>query len=227
MHTRDTRSLAALHDLDVTVRDARLACVRSSPKTFPSASSLNPKSPSPYYFTGRHLARRSPAKLGVAAFHVRFLPLGDAASTPIIRKDDLGALVPSSTSCSAHVVSHHFDDLLRSNFAGLLRPATGHEVRYVSQFPRRSDKSVGLRSCSSYRNYGPFKEYHSSTAVSCHHDRCLLGVLSWLSRHSACSRQASPTLHRSSCVRPEGRTVTLVTRLGLPHTPAGALTIPP
>jgi len=178
MHTRDTRSLAALHDLDVTVRDARLAYVRSSPKAFPFASSLNPDSSSPYRFTGRHLARRSPAELGVAAFHVRFLPLGDAVSTPTTREDDLGVLVPSNTSRSALVVSLHSDDLLRSNFAGLLRPASGHEVRYVSQFPRRLDESIGLRSCSPYRNFGPFKECHSSTAVSCHHDRCLLGVLS-------------------------------------------------
>jgi hypothetical protein len=85
-------------------------------------------------------------KLGVVTFHVRFLPLNPAASTPTISKDGFGTLIPLSASRSTLVVSHHFGGLLRSDSAGLLHPAAGHEVRHVSQFTRRSDESVGPRS---------------------------------------------------------------------------------
>lgn len=49
---------------------------------------------------------------------------------------------------------------------------------------------------------------------------------SLFARHLACSRRASPSLHRGSCVCSEDQTVTLVTRLGTPRMLASMPTTP-
>jgi hypothetical protein len=48
-----------------------------------------------------------------------------------------GQDLPQSWSCSVFVVSHHLDGLLHLGAAGLLHPATGHEVRRVSSSLRQ------------------------------------------------------------------------------------------
>jgi len=141
------KPLAALLDLDATLRDAH--SVREPETQGPLCSRLRPGS----FRLSTVLVLRVVTwrdglqpKLGVVTFHVRFLPLNPAASTPTISKDGFGTLIPLSASRSTLVVSHHFGGLLRSDSAGLLHPAAGHEVRHVSQFTRRSDESVGPRS---------------------------------------------------------------------------------
>jgi len=154
---RDTRSLAALHDLDVAARDASSACLR--PGTGPCHRLfVLPFRPSTVRALRVDTWRDGlQPKLGVAAFHDRVLPLGAAASTPTVPKDGFGALVPPSTSRSTLVVSHHFGGLLRISSAGLLHPAAGPGVRHVSRFMRRPGEPVGHHSRSPHRGSDPPK----------------------------------------------------------------------
>jgi hypothetical protein len=61
-----------------------------------------------------------------------------------------GPTKPFVESCSALVVSHHLDGLLRAGAAGLLHPAAGHGVRRVSCFrlPHTSEDGLEARHIS-------------------------------------------------------------------------------
>lgn len=89
------------------------------------------------------------------------------ASTPADANTDLGTLLPRS----AHVPPLSFLPTTAvysaSDLAGLLRPATGHGVRYVSAYHRDGRNP---------RNDRPFEAFPFTAAVPCHHDRFPLAV---------------------------------------------------
>jgi hypothetical protein len=76
-----------------------------------------------------------------------FLPLSRFTGSPL-RRSTVGCPLPgrtrgrvhsaitppSVTTRSVHVVSHHFDGFLHPRLAGLLHPASDHEVRRISGF---------------------------------------------------------------------------------------------
>jgi hypothetical protein len=87
-----------------------------------------------------------------------------------------GPTVRPVESCSARVVSHHLDGLLRVGSAGLLRPAAG--LWGSSRFPAQSGhlSMIGnLRSVPRDADT-PFEEFPSSAAVLHRCSRCLLAV---------------------------------------------------
>jgi hypothetical protein len=82
------------------------------------------------------------------------------------RHTTIGPPLPPDGSGSALVILRHFDGLLRERGAGLLHPAAGYGVRWVSLARLRTPKSGvdGLVLAS----HTPLEEYSSSIAVPHH-----------------------------------------------------------
>jgi hypothetical protein len=100
-----------------------------------------------------------------------------------------GPTIPIVESCSALVVSHHLDGLLRAGATGLLHPAAGHGVRRVSCFrlpphPKMAWKLVTFPA----PRVIPFEEFPSSAAVPHHCGLCPLAV----SARSPCPNLLDP-----------------------------------
>jgi hypothetical protein len=113
------------------------------------------------------------------------------ASTPAGVSACFGSRETISAARSVLVVSHHLDGFLRSEVAGLLRPAAGHGVRCVSDHAgpepddRRADRRWEAVVSSSQRVSHPSKE-SSPAAAPRHRGRCPLAV----------GRRAGQTLRR-------------------------------
>jgi len=140
-----------------------------------------------------------------------------------------GKSQPSDLSCSALVVSLDFDGLLHTMLAGLLHPATGHEVDDVSGSLLADDQHTEARLSTGQmglpHRHTPSEEFHSLRAAPRLRGQFPLAVTS------------TPPLHRSATpkplVPPSGRlteppkrltrpnsSVAFATKLHLPHRPS-------
>jgi len=101
-----------------------------------------------------------------------------------------GESLPGDPSCSAFAVSHRPDGLLRSHFAGLLRPAAGSRFTAFQPIVFRSRRSGCVRSSS--RCVLPLEGFPSSIAWPHHCGRCLPAVLRSLVSSIRVSRPSRP-----------------------------------
>jgi len=221
------RSLAALHDLDATTRDAHSAREPRNPRAPPLTSSS--KFHSPLHrscLTGRHLAQRSPAEAGG-----RCLPC---------------SIAPAQRRC---VHSHRLERRLRHagttqhvpfhpcGLSPLRRLAPQRLCRFIAPCCR----SWGSTRFAVRATFGQVRR--SSLLIPVSHVRTLQRMPlidsrtvsprplpPWRShsfeRHFACSRRANPAFHRSSCVRSEDLTATFVARLGVSLMPVDMIAVP-
>jgi hypothetical protein len=221
------KPLAALHDLDATTRDAHSAREPRHPKA-PQLTSSS-KFHSPLHrscLTGRHLAQRSPAEAGG-----RCLPC---------------SIAPAQRRC---VHSHRPERRLRR--AGTtqyvpfhpcgLSPLRRFAPQRICRFVAPCCRSWGSTRFAVRATFGQVRR--SSLLIPVSHVRTLQRMPPidsrtvsprplppWRShsfeRHFACSRQANPAFHRSSCVWSEDPTATFVARLGVPLMPVGMIAVP-
>jgi len=89
-----------------------------------------------------------------------------------------GSTLPHADSCSAFVVSHHHDGLLRAGVAGLLHPATcqGFAAFRACRFPEPPEGGAARRSALPATRFTPFEDFPSPAAVPHHCGRCLPAV---------------------------------------------------
>jgi hypothetical protein len=117
--------------------------------------------------------------------------LGSERPLPVRRcRLSFGRSLPGDPSCSASAVSHRPDGLLRSYFAGLLRPAAGSRFTAFQPLVLRSRRPG--RVWSSPRCVLPLEGFSSSVAVPHHCGRCPPAVLRSLVSSTRVSRRVRP-----------------------------------
>jgi hypothetical protein len=84
-----------------------------------------------------------------------------------------GRTQPASRCCSAFVVSHHPDGLLRASAAGLLHPAAGGGSPRFTRGRPAGTCPTDPRPVFLATRIVPPEELPSSAAAPCHHGRCL------------------------------------------------------
>lgn len=98
-------------------------------------------------------------------------PFNDAASTPRHPRVSFGVLVPPSPSCSALMVSHHLDGLLRCFACESVSPRSGPGVHDLAGVPSRPPpKRQGQADLSSRAR--TLRSLSPPAAAPCHHGPC-------------------------------------------------------
>jgi len=170
------KPLAALLDLGAALSRPRSLALRPHPVSglLQKRCPPDPGRPSAVRASQARGRRSAPTEVGALnVARVLLLGLLRVYSHP---RRGFGERRPAAPSCSALVVSHHLDGLLRAGSAGLLHPAAGSGVRRVSARSERGVCTLRLgRSCprDAFRT---LRSLHSPTAAPCHHGRCPLGV---------------------------------------------------
>jgi hypothetical protein len=99
--------------------------------------------------------------------HLRPLPGAEAP---------FGPTLPRASSCSALVVSHHHNGLLRAEVTGLLHPATGQGFAAFHACRHRSTRRRASNGTIPATRFTPFEDFPSSAAVPHHCGPCLPAV---------------------------------------------------
>jgi hypothetical protein len=125
----------------------------------------------------------SPPVISASSHGIRAASAADIshlASTPPDPRVRLRLPATTPTTCSALVVSHHLDGLLRERAVSLLRLTAGQRF---TAFPARSSSATPPKRSQwsgselfPQRVFTPLEGFPSSAAVPCHHGRCLLDV---------------------------------------------------
>jgi hypothetical protein len=106
-------------------------------------------------------------------------PIGNPQLRPLPGAEaPFGPALPRASSCSALVVSHHLDGLLRNRVTGLLHPATdqGFAAFHACRLPAPPEGDLAGRVPIPATRFTPFEEFPSPVAAPHHCGRCLPAV---------------------------------------------------